>query len=390
MEPTDLPSALTKDFAQFHCLDAGRRLYSRLIQFFHNVPKVRALSAAVILLAMSLWGSSLHFVADAQERPPAVKTIDEAKKEGQLALYGAFTGGLQGTPEGKRFLDRFREKYPFIELKLTSLSGIRLMPRIANEYRAGQYLVDIIATSGAYVHPLVKAGLMGKYLSPERAGIPNGFKDPDGHWTSWFLPVYSVAYNTKLVAAQDVPRTYADLLSPKWHGHKVQLLESNMLRWLVGESERIGRDKTLAFLKRLAGQQPLFKSGGGATLEAQLLAAGEFPVMFTTTLHSIIELQERGAPVDWVRMKEPLLTFPSLIGIAARAPHSNAAKLYCDYVLSEEGQKLLSPSVRIPARRGVETTPPQLIKDLELFPVSPQGFDNFKEDQQLIRKLFGS
>lgn len=73
--------------------------------------------------------------------------------------------------------------------------------------------------------------------------------------------------------------------------------------------------------------------------------------MFTTTLRSIIELQERGAPVNWVRMKEPLLAFPSLIGIAPRAPHPNAAKLYIDYVLSEEGQKLLSPSVRIPARK---------------------------------------
>jgi iron(III) transport system substrate-binding protein len=138
---------------------------------------------------------------------------------------------------------------------------------------------------------------MGKYLSPEREGIPNGFKDKDGYWTSWFLPVYSVAYNTKLLAAQDVPRTYADLLDPKWKGQKIQLLESNMLRWLVGESERTGKDKTLAFLKRLAGQNPLFKSGGGATLEAQLLAAGEFALMFTTTLHSIIELKSVALPL---------------------------------------------------------------------------------------------
>ncbi len=342
-----------------------------------------------ILLVTILSGSSMIFLAEAQERPPLAKMVEEAKKEGQLSLYGAFTGSLQATPEGKRFLDRFHEKYPFIELKFTNLSGIRLMPRIANEYRAGQYLVDVFATSAVYVYPMVKAGLMGKYLSPEREGIPNGFKDKDGYWTSWFLPVYSIAYNTKLVPAQEVPKTYVEILDPKWKGQKVQVLESNMLRWFVGESERIGKERTLAFMNRLAGEKPLFKSGGGATLEAQLLAAGEFPVMFTATLHSIIELKEQGAPVDWVRMKEPLLAVPSLIGIAPRPPHPNAAKLYIDYVLSEEGQKLLSPSVRISARKGVETTPAGLVKNLELFPVPPQGFDNFNEDQQLIRKMFG-
>jgi ABC-type Fe3+ transport system substrate-binding protein len=343
-----------------------------------------------ILLSAILWASGTNFFAQAQERPQLAKVIEGAKREGQLSLYGAFTGSLQAAPEGRRFLDRFHEKYPFIELKFTNLSGIRLMPRIANEYRAGQYLVDVFATSAAYVYPMVKAGLMGKYHSPEREGIPNGFKDADGYWTSWFLPVYSVAYNTKLVAAQDAPRNYADMLDPRWRGQKVQLLESNMLRWVVGETERIGKEKTLAFLNRLAGQKPLFKSGGGATLEAQLLAAGEFPVMFTATLHSIIELKEQGAPVDWVRMKEPLLAVPSLIGIAPRPPHPNAAKLYIDYVLSEEGQRLLSPAVRIPARKGVETSPPGLIKNLELYPVPPQGFDNFNEHQQLIRKIFGS
>jgi ABC-type Fe3+ transport system substrate-binding protein len=351
---------------------------------------MHAINVAAILLILSLCGSWARFSVEAQDRTATASIIDAAKKERQLSLYGAFTGGLQGTPEGKQFLGRFHQKYPFIELKITNVSGIRLMPRIANEHRAGQHLVDVIATSAAYVHPLLKAGLIGRYLSPEREEIASGFKDAEGYWTSWFLPVYSIAYNTNLVPGHDLPRSYVDLLSPKWKGQKLQLLESNMLRWFVGESERMGRQRTVDFLTRLAGQKPLFKSGGGATLEAQLLAAGEFPIMFTTTLHSIIELKERGAPVDWVRMKEPLLTFPSLIGIAPRAPHPNAAKLYIDYVLSEEGQKLLSPSVRIPARKGIETTPPRLLKDLELFPVAPQGFDDFKEHQQLIRSMFGT
>lgn len=328
--------------------------------------------------------------AQAQENQNLSRIVEEAKKERLLSLYGAFSGGLQATPEGRKFLDRFREKYPFIEIKFTNISGIRLMPRIMNEYRAGQYLVDVFATSAQYLYPIVKAGLMGKYLSPERNGIPAGFKDTEGYWTSWFIPVYSIAYNTRLVSPREVPKSYDDLLDPKWKGKKIQVLESNVIRWLVGQIDRWGKEKTVTYLEKLAKQDPSFKSGGGATLEGQLLAAGEFKVMQTTTLHSILELKEQGAPVDWVRMKEPLLAVPALIAIAARAPHPNAAKLYIDYALSEEGQKLLSPSVRVPARRGVETTPAGLIKGVELYPVPAQGFEAFNEYQQLIRKVFGS
>ncbi|HWP56957.1 MAG TPA: extracellular solute-binding protein [Candidatus Acidoferrales bacterium] len=328
--------------------------------------------------------------ASAQESRQLAKIIEEAKKEKELSIYGSFTGSLQATPEGRKFLGRFREKYPFIEMKFTNLSGIRLMPRIANEYRAGQYLVDIFATSAQYIYPLVKERLMGKYLSAERDAIPKGFKDAEGYWTSWFIPVYSIAYNTRLVSPKEAPKSYEDLLDPRWKGRQMTVVESNMLRWFTGQVERWGREKTVGYLEKLAKQEPLFKSGGGATLEAQLLAAGEFKIIHSTTLHSIIDIKERGGPVEWVRMKEPLLAIPSLISLAARAPHPNAAKLYIDYVLSEEGQRLLSPSVYVPARAGVETTPPGLLKNVELHPVAPHLFEPFNEYQQLIRRIFGS
>jgi ABC-type Fe3+ transport system substrate-binding protein len=347
-------------------------------------------AALWIFVLLFVASTSPTISAEAQETQNSKGIIEQAKRERQLSLYGAFSGGLQATPEGRKFLDRFREKYPFIEIKFTNISGIRLMPRMVTEYRAGQYLVDVFATSAQYLYPIVKAGLMAKYLSPERNGIPAGFKDTEGYWTSWFIPVYSIAYNTRLVPPNEVPRSYDDLLDSKWKGKQIQVLESNVIRWLVGQIDRWGKERTVAYLEKLAKQDPSFKSGGGATLEAQLLAAGEFKVMQATTLHSILELKEQGAPVDWVRMKEPLLGVPALIAIAERAPHPNTAKLYVDYVLSEEGQKLLSPSVRVPARKGVETTPAGLTKGVELYPVPAQGFEAFNEYQQLIRKTFGS
>jgi iron(III) transport system substrate-binding protein len=342
------------------------------------------MTAAVLLL-----GFFAPVSVEAQQNPQLAKMVEEAKKERQLSLYGSFTGGLQATPEGRKFLGRFHEKYPFIEIKFTNLSGIRLMPRIATEYRAGQYLVDLFATSAQYIYPLVKEGLMGKYLSPEREAIPAGFKDSEGYWTSWFIPVYSIAYNTRLVSPQELPKSYEDLLDPKWRGKQMEVVESNMLRWFTGQVEKWGKDKTLAYLNKLVKQDPVFKSGGGATLAGQLLAAGEFRVMHSTTLHSMIEIKAQGGPVDWVRMKEPLLAIPSLISIAARPPHPNAAKLYIDYVLSEEGQRLLSPSVYVPARKGVETTPPGLLKNVQLHPVAPHLFEPFNEYQQLLRNIFG-
>src|SRR4026207_1417484 len=184
----------------------------------------------------------------AQENARLARLIDEAKKEGSLAIYGSFTGQLQVRSEGRKFLNRFKEKYPFIDLQLVNVNGTRVMQRVSTEYRAGRYIADVIATSALYVYPLGKAGLFGRYVSPEREPIPANLKDGEGYWTSWFVPLYSLAYNTRMIAAQEAPKGFDDLLALKWRGKKIGVDEGNTLKWFMTHAARVGKEKATAYM----------------------------------------------------------------------------------------------------------------------------------------------
>ena len=142
-------------------------------------------------------------------------------------------------------------------------------------------------------------------------------------------------------------------------------------------------------MQRLAAQDTFYKAGS-STLSVELLNAGEFSILHAATVHSILEAQHKRAPVAWVRTKEPHYAIPALIGLTARAAHPNAAKLYIDFVLSEEGQTLLSPVAAVPARQGVATTPAGLLTGMDLYPVRPEAFERFNEYQQILRNSYGA
>ena len=340
-----------------------------------------------LILLLGCLGTPESISATRDESPGQAAVIEAAKKEAKLFVYGPSTGRLLTTPEGKKFVGRFKEKYPFLEVNFVRINATRLMDRISTEYRAGRYLADVITTSASNYYPLLKEQIVGKYLSPERGAIHEDLKDREGYWTSSFVAVFSIAYNTKLLSEENVPKSDGELLQAKWKGKKIGINDNNSLRWFIAQSAREDRKKALGYMTRLAAQDP-FVDSGGSTLLIQLLSAGEFSIVHAATTHSVQTAKELGAPVAWVKTKDPHVTIPVLVGIAARPSHPNAAKLYIDFTLSEEGQKLLSPVFQIPARKGVDSDPPGLLEGMKLYSVRPEAFNNFEEDQKTFRSMF--
>ena len=142
--------------------------------------------------------------------------IDGAKKEGKLQLYALLVAA-----EHMQIIQRFKEKYPFIDVSLYRTTSERLYTRIETEARANTHLADVIGISGFQMYQLVKRGLMAKYESPERRYYELGFKDKDGYWTAYYLNPIVTAYNTRQVSAHDAAKEYTDLLEPKWKGKLV-------------------------------------------------------------------------------------------------------------------------------------------------------------------------
>jgi iron(III) transport system substrate-binding protein len=251
-----------------------------------------------------------------------------------------------------------------------------------NEARLGKVLFDLVAVRGLETHQLVKAGLLQPYVSPESVAYPAGFKDSKGYWVDYFDSYNVIGYNTQLVARDQAPKSWEDLLDPKWKG-KIALDEENF-SWYGAMTQKWGKEKTQRYMRTLAKQDIQLRNG--PTLIAQLMAAGEFPVAMVLA-HRIEKMKEQGAPVEWVTTLDPVTASLHPIGIAAKAPHPNAAKLFVDFILSKDGQQLLLSIERTPARPGIDTK--MEARKLKLFPMPPELGERYEQFQKEFREIFG-
>jgi len=335
---------------------------------------MRRVSMLLLLLSVFFLGFSFRSVAQDSHTQ---KLIDGAKKEGTLVWY--MSASIE---DARAILTAFNKKYPFLKTDFFRAGSARLFNRIMNEARAGKVLFDVVAVRGLETHQLVKAGLLQPYVSPESAAYPAGFKDSKGYWVDYFDSYNVIGYNTQLVARDQAPKSWEDLLDPKWKG-KIALDEENF-SWYGAMTQKWGKEKTQRYMRALAKQDIQLRNG--QTLIAQLMAAGEFSVAMVLA-HRIEKMKEQGAPVAWVTTLDPVTVSLHPIGIAAKAPHLNVAKLFVDFILSKDGQQLLLSIERTPARPGIDTK--MEARKLKLFPIPPELGERYEEFQKEFREIFG-
>ena len=305
--------------------------------------------------------------------------VERARKEGTFMLYTSMN-----TPDVNQLFDGFRKKYPFIAPKAYTTRSAALLERVITEARAGKQFADVIQGNAFTLYMLAKRGHTEAYASPEAKSYPTMYRDPAGGWIAVYLQLNVLAYNTKLVSRAEAPKGYDDLLNPKWKGRMG--LDDKQYIWYDGMLKAFGREKGLAYMKRLASQGINFRSGN--TLLASLLAAGEFGILINARPEGIDELQQKGAPVEWVAAK-PTTANVLPIAVAKNAQHPNAGKLFMDYMLSEDGQKLLSSMSRTPVRPGIAATNPRLSQGIELSVNDPGMAERFDQVVDEYKKVFG-
>ncbi len=146
----------------------------------------------------------------------------------------------------------------------------------------------------------------------------------------------------------------------------------------------MGEQRALRYFDRLTNQDVKFLRG--RSLQLQLLSAGEFPITMVSNANLILDLKKAGAPIEPIRIP-PVLLRPSLLLLAANAPHPHAAILYLDFLLSKDGQHLLASSGRLPARTDVQTDDRELHEGLKFFMPNPlETGRNYKKLSALFEK----
>jgi iron(III) transport system substrate-binding protein len=328
-----------------------------------------------IFLAVWLAASLAAFVHAQESSDP--KIIQAARKEGEIVWYTTMS-----SDQSNAFMARFQQKYPFLKPSIIRLGGSALLSRIVTEAKAGKSFFDVVHGTGEIVLPLMDLGLLAPYQSPERKMIPDDLKDQKGFWTSVYVNSVVLGYNTNLTKGQAIPRSYNDLLQPRWRGRKISL-DDTYATFLQGLISSWGKDKALEYLKKLAEQEPVVMRG--STVRAQLAAAGEFPLVIAYA--NIIQyLAEKGAPVDWLPL-EPAVISVNTVMLGAKATHPNAAKLFIDFTLSKEGQEKLWDFQRIPSRSDVEPKPARLFRGYKRYVVHPEETRNLDETAKLYSQI---
>ncbi|TMH48778.1 MAG: extracellular solute-binding protein, partial [Betaproteobacteria bacterium] len=250
--------------------------------------------------------SALIFCAEAGPalaQAPA-RRVDAAGGEREVVWYTAMN-----TPDAAPLRKRFREKYPDLNLTILRQPGEKIRTRILTEMRAGKFLWDVVSFNHLDMDALAQEGLLAAYASPEtRSGFPGGAVDPEGRWAAIYVRQYVIGYNTGSVPRREAPRSWEDLLQPRWK-EKFAMDESDV-EWYAAMLDYLGREKGSAFMRSLARQNPQFRRGH--SLLAKLLIAGEFPLALVHAAE-MDEARRAGAPVDWVKTLDPVITSPSQV-----------------------------------------------------------------------------
>jgi iron(III) transport system substrate-binding protein len=331
----------------------------------------RLIFSALLLTLLLSFTSILH--AQSQSA-----LVEGAKKEGKLVWYTSMA-----IDTSKPLLDAFQKEYPFIKSELVRAGEEQLMNRVLSEIRAGRWAFDAISTSAISVLPEKK--IVQPYLTPNRDGYLNEFKDPNGYWTGVFVNNLVLAYNTKMISAKEAPRDYADLLDPKWKGR--MLMDSTDYDWFGTLVTVWGKEKTVQYMQRLAKQEPLWRRGHGLT--AQLVGAGETPLAWAYNFR-IERMKSDGAPVEWIETFNPIVVTLSGIALSAKPTNPNSAKLLIDFATSKKGQEMIRGMRRIPARTDIEPLSPKMDQSkLKLKAVPKEVYNNLDEYAREFRKIFG-
>lgn len=317
-------------------LSAGLLLGAAAIAAEKAAPKAAPAKAAVNHTA----------AAEAAYQKLAKELYPLAQKEGGLVVYSVWD-----VEHLKSITEAFAKRFPGIKTTYWQGRNPEIVTRVLTEFQGGQSSVDIVLSDNA--PPVLRAaGAMTAYETVQKNVLV--LHDPGLPTVS--LQVQALTYNTKKMKPADLPKSWEDVANPKYKG-MIALDDpmragplSSMLAGLRTQWNNEGRFNN--FLKGLkALNVPVHKS---TSAMFRLVISGEYSICMPALLHDVIEEKEKGTPVDYVKTVAPIV-FPRQAGIYSKAPNPNAAKLFAEWAISQEGQKVIDSIGRESSRTDVKS-----------------------------------
>jgi iron(III) transport system substrate-binding protein len=306
--------------------------------------------------------------------------VEAAKKEGKVVWYTSLA-----LPSAEKVAKLFEAAYPGIKVEVHRTGSQRILQRVMQELQANIKNVDVVHTSDAGHYVLLKEKkLLARHTPAGVERFPPGFKDRDGYYYGLRATVNVIAYNTQKVAAAEAPKTWKDLLDPKWKGRMVTA-HPGYSGVIATHVLALVHLHGWEYFQALAKNQLMLVQS--AVDPSGVVASGERPVAVNGGEYTFYQSKKQGNPVEIVYPKEgvPLVVSPT--AITSFAPHPQAARLFTDFSFTREVQQVMAdseglytghPDVKYPADK------PKLT-DLKLLTAEPEELEKRNEE---IKKRF--
>jgi iron(III) transport system substrate-binding protein len=314
-------------------------------------------------------------------------TVAAAKKEGEVVWYSTQIINQLVRPVASAF-----EKKYGIKVRYTRANATEVAVKILNESRAGNPQSDVFDGTSTVV-PLEREGFVLQWQPEAAQAYPAIYRDPQRYWVASNIYVNTPGYNTSLIPKGTEPKTYRDLIDPKWRG-KIAWdglpAASGGTGFIGTVLAEMGEQDGMAYLREFAKQKVTNLAVSAREVLDQVIA-GEYPLALQIFNHHAVISAKKGAPVDWIKM-EPATGTLSVISIHKSAPHPNAAKLLVDFIISREGQAIYRNADYLTADAAVPALDPSLKPEEGHFRVhffSPEALeDNMPKWTQVFDELF--
>ena len=311
--------------------------------------------------------------------------IEAARKEGKLAFYSAFDINLS-----EKLAKAFEAAYPGIAVRVERSGAERIFQRIGQEQTSGIHAVDVAcSTDASHFVAWKRNGWLAPYLPEDAARhFASDAVDGDGMYATVCASLSIIGYNPNLVKAEDAPKSFADLLDPRWRGKLVKghpAYSGTILTATFAMVHALG----WPYFEELAQQKVMQVQSAGDP--PKKLALGERAVQVDGADAVLLLLKEQGQPVEFVHASEgsPLIVSPG--GVFRSAPHPNTARLFQSFLCSSEGQRVFVENHRHPSHTLVKAKPGlKPLSTIKLMKSDPAAVDAQSEDiKARYTKLFG-
>ena len=286
--------------------------------------------------ALALGLSSTRVLAAA---PPATAVtpalIEAARKEGKIVYYTSVD-----LPLAEKIAKAFEAKFPGIAVRVERTGAERVFQRIGQEYASRIHTVDVVNSSdAAHFIAWKREAMLAPHVPDDVAKhYPAEHKDADGTFASFRVGLSVIGYNSKLVKAEEAPRSFTDLLDPKWKGKLIKA-HPGYSGTIMTATFQLARDLGWSYFEKLAHLDVMQVQS--ASDPPKKLALGERAVQVDGGEYNIFQIKEKGGPVEPVYATEgtPLIVGPN--AVFKNAPNPNAARLFQNWCFTAECQQLI-------------------------------------------------